>query len=114
MDLSSGQLSSDSYDHSFKILLIGEAGVGKTSLIASFVSTPLNLLRPPFVLSFLLLLLFKPTFSFVMLITNISNVLMWLFFFHYFLAAKQSNNVRSMTLTSKLHIYLIYILINVI
>ncbi|XP_059428089.1 ras-related protein RABC2a-like isoform X2 [Corylus avellana] len=43
MDSSSFQSSGD-YSHSFKIILIGDAGVGKTSLISSFVS---DSIEPP-------------------------------------------------------------------
>ncbi|XP_059462650.1 ras-related protein RABC2a-like [Corylus avellana] len=43
MGSSSGQ-SSGGYDYAFKILLIGDSGVGKTSLIVSFVS---DSIEPP-------------------------------------------------------------------
>ncbi|KAF5750435.1 Ras-related protein RABC2a [Tripterygium wilfordii] len=44
MGSSSGQ--SSSYDSSFKILLIGDSGVGKSSLLASFISTYVKDLPP--------------------------------------------------------------------
>nr|KJB62345.1 hypothetical protein B456_009G412800 [Gossypium raimondii] len=45
MGSSSGQ-SSGSYDLSFKILLIGDSGVGKSSLLVSFISTSAEDLAP--------------------------------------------------------------------
>ncbi|KAF3441790.1 hypothetical protein FNV43_RR15705 [Rhamnella rubrinervis] len=44
MGTSSGQ--SNSYDLSFKILLIGDSGVGKSSLLASFISNTVDHLPP--------------------------------------------------------------------
>ncbi|XP_065855187.1 ras-related protein RABC2a-like [Euphorbia lathyris] len=38
MSTSSGKQGSSDYDHSFKIVLIGDSGVGKSSLLVSFVS----------------------------------------------------------------------------
>ncbi|KAB2006938.1 hypothetical protein ES319_D11G382200v1 [Gossypium barbadense] len=38
MGSSSEQQSSENYDFTFKIFSIGDSGVGKTSLIASFIS----------------------------------------------------------------------------
>ncbi|KAG9449537.1 hypothetical protein H6P81_009502 [Aristolochia fimbriata] len=38
--------SSNSYDYSFKILLIGDSGVGKSSLLVSFISNALDDLAP--------------------------------------------------------------------
>ena len=45
MGSSSGQ-SSGSYDLSFKILLIGDSGVGKSSLLVSFISNSVEDLAP--------------------------------------------------------------------
>ncbi|XP_058212762.1 ras-related protein RABC2a-like isoform X2 [Rhododendron vialii] len=45
MGSSSGQ-SNSSYDLSFKILLIGDSGVGKSSLLVSFISSSLQDLAP--------------------------------------------------------------------
>ncbi|OMO81794.1 Small GTPase superfamily [Corchorus capsularis] len=45
MGSSSGQ-SSGSYDFSFKILLIGDSGVGKSSLLVSFISAAVEDLSP--------------------------------------------------------------------
>ncbi|XP_057741456.1 ras-related protein RABC2a-like [Arachis stenosperma] len=45
MSLSSGQISS-SYDLSFKILLIGDSAVGKSSLLLSFISNSTEELAP--------------------------------------------------------------------
>ncbi|XP_022767262.1 ras-related protein RABC2a isoform X2 [Durio zibethinus] len=45
MGSSSGQ-SSGSYDLSFKILLIGDSGVGKSSLLVSFISASAEALAP--------------------------------------------------------------------
>lgn len=45
MGSSSGQ-SSGSYDLSFKILLIGDSGVGKSSLLVSFISNSVEDLSP--------------------------------------------------------------------
>ena len=44
MGSSSGQTSN--YDLSFKVLLIGDSGVGKSSLLLSFISTNLENLAP--------------------------------------------------------------------
>jgi Ras-related protein Rab-18 len=38
--------SSGSYDLSFKILLIGDSGVGKSSLLVSFISSSVEDLAP--------------------------------------------------------------------
>ncbi|KAF7115070.1 hypothetical protein RHSIM_RhsimUnG0067700 [Rhododendron simsii] len=48
MGSSSGQ-SNSSYDLSFKILLIGDSGVGKSSLLVSFISSSLQDLAPTIV-----------------------------------------------------------------
>ncbi|GFY93299.1 RAB GTPase homolog C2A [Actinidia rufa] len=48
MGSSSGQ--SNSYDLSFKILLIGDSGVGKSSLLVSFISNSVEDLAPTIVL----------------------------------------------------------------
>jgi len=45
MGSSSGQ-SSGSYDLSFKILLIGDSGVGKSSLLVSFISSSVEDIAP--------------------------------------------------------------------
>lgn len=44
--LSSSNTSSSSYDLSFKILLIGDSGVGKSSLLVSFISNSVEDLSP--------------------------------------------------------------------
>ena len=44
MGSSSGQ--SSNYDLSFKVLLIGDSGVGKSSLLLSFISTNADNLAP--------------------------------------------------------------------
>ncbi|XP_060201424.1 ras-related protein RABC2a-like isoform X1 [Lycium barbarum] len=46
MALSTGQSNSSSYDLSFKILLIGDSGVGKSSLLVSFISNLVDDLAP--------------------------------------------------------------------
>lgn len=46
MSSSSGQGGSSSYDFSFKILLIGDSGVGKSSLLVSFISSAPEDLSP--------------------------------------------------------------------
>ncbi|XP_057535779.1 ras-related protein RABC2a-like [Amaranthus tricolor] len=43
---SNNQTSSTSYDLSFKVLLIGDSGVGKSSLLVSFISNSLEDLSP--------------------------------------------------------------------
>lgn len=67
MGSSSGQ-SSGSYDLSFKILVIGDSGVGKSSLLVSFISNTIENLSPTIGTFFLLFLLlfFKLTFTSVM------------------------------------------------
>ncbi|KAK1308603.1 Ras-related protein RABC2a [Acorus calamus] len=37
---------SGSYDYSFKVLLIGDSGVGKSSLLVSFISSPIDDITP--------------------------------------------------------------------
>ncbi|XP_010243197.1 PREDICTED: ras-related protein RABC2a isoform X1 [Nelumbo nucifera] len=41
-----GSSSGNNYDYSFKILLIGDSGVGKSSLLVSFISNHVNDLSP--------------------------------------------------------------------
>jgi Ras-related protein Rab-18 len=78
MGSSSGQ-SSGGYDHAFKILLIGDSGVGKTSLIISFVSDSTEP-PPPTIGTFFAILYFYGLNQLLVLLR--SQILMWLFFFH--------------------------------
>ena len=62
MGSSSGQ--SSNYDLSFKVLLIGDSGVGKSSLLLSFISTNAENLAPTIGMFFVLPHQLNPTFSF--------------------------------------------------
>ncbi|XP_042496309.1 ras-related protein RABC2a-like [Macadamia integrifolia] len=44
--MGSSSAHANSYDYSFKILLIGDSAVGKSSLLASFISNPVEELSP--------------------------------------------------------------------
>lgn len=59
MGSSSGQ-SSVGYDLSFKILLIGDSGVGKSSLLVSFISSSVEDLAPTIGISVHFFIIFYP------------------------------------------------------